>query len=101
MDERKAGGKVSAAELQALEASTAEALSVIAGLLAEAVGSYKLAYHFGAALSGLEKAQPNAQRDRLLDRAFRLVLMKAIHHAPDDPVLQDLAATLRSRQQRH
>lgn len=89
------------ADLEQLERSTAQALTIVLGLLAEAVGSHKLAYHFGAALSSAEKLQPNPQRDRLLDPAFRLVVQKAIAHAPNDPVLQDLAAKLRSRQPVH
>jgi hypothetical protein len=88
-------------DLAAFERSTARALAIALGLLAEATGSQKLAYHLGAALSAAEQQQPDATRDRLLDQAFRMVLTKALHHAPDDPVLQDLAATLRARQTKH
>ena len=65
------------------------------------MGSQKLAYHFGAALSAAEQARPNPQRDRLLDEAFRLVLLKAMKAAPDDPVLRDLQASIAARQQKH
>jgi len=89
------------AELGALERSTTQALTIVLGLLAEAAGSQKLAYHFAAALTAAEKMAPNPQRDRLLDEAFRLVLTKAIAASPDDPVLRDLAASVRARQTKH
>jgi hypothetical protein len=88
-------------DLASFERSTTRAMTIVLGLLAEAVGSQKLAYHFGAALSAAEQQQPDPTRDRLLDAAFRLVLTKAMHHAPDDPLLRNLAATLRARQTKH
>lgn len=93
--------RVTAEDLEALERATTQALTVVVGLLAEAVGSHKLAYHFGATLDAAEKMQPNPVRDRLLDEAFRLVLTKAIRAAPDDPVLRDIAASARARQTKH
>lgn len=92
---------VTTADLEALERSTTQALAIVTGLLAEAVGSQKLAYHFGAALNAVEQAQPNAQRDRLLDEAFRLVLLKAVRAAPEDPVLQELQARMLAKKTRH
>lgn len=89
------------ADLEALERSTAQAFAIVCGLLAEAVGSHQLAYHFGAALSANAKTLPNPQRERLLEEAFHLVLMKALHHAPDDAILQTLAAKLRAGRQSH
>lgn len=89
------------ADLASLERSTAEALTIVLGLLAEAAGSQKLAYHFGAALHAAETRRPDPARDRLLDPAFRLVLQKALHHAPDDPVLQNLAASVEARKTKH
>lgn len=92
---------VTTADLESFERGVASALTIVIGLLAEATGSHKLAYHFGASLHAAEKMKPNPTWDRLLDEAFRLVLVKAMHHAPDDPVLQDLAASLRARQTKH
>lgn len=97
----KHASTVSTEDLATLERGTAQALTIVLGLLAEAVGSQKLAYHFAANLDAADKMQPNPTRDRLLDQAFRMVLTKAIHHAPDDPVLQSIAASARSRQTKH
>lgn len=89
------------ADLEAFERSTTAALTIVVGLLAEAVGSQKLAYHFGAALNAAELHKTDAVRDRLLDAAFRLVLLKAMRAAPDDPVLQNLQASLNARRTKH
>lgn len=92
---------LSSEEAKQLELGIAEALTIVVGLLAEATGSQKLAYHLGAALAAAEKKSANSVRDRLMDGPFRLVLMKAMRAAPDDPVLQDLAATLNARRTKH
>lgn len=88
-------------DLLALERSTTSALTIVVGLLAEAVGSQKLAYHFGAALTAAEQHKTDAVRDRLLDEAFRLVLLKAMRAAPDDPVLRSLQTSLNARRTKH
>lgn len=93
--------KVTKADLATIEKATSEALTIVVGLLAEAVGSHKLAYHFGAALHAAETKSTNATRDRLLDEAFRLVLLKAMRAAPEDPVLHDLQATHLARRTKH
>lgn len=92
---------VTTTDLAAFEQSTADALAIVLGLLAEAVGSQKLAYHFGASLEAAEKHRPDATRDRLLERAFGMVLVKAMHQAPDDPMLKNLAASVNARKSRH
>lgn len=92
---------ISQADAIQLERGIAQSLAIVVGLLAEAVGSQKLAYHFGAALSAAEQQQPNAVRDRLLDDAFRLVLLKAMRAAPEDPVLRDLQTSLNARRTKH
>lgn len=92
---------VTAEDLEAFERATSQAFAIVVGLLAEAAGSQKLAYHFGAALSAAEQMKPNRRRDRLLDDAFRMVLLKAMRAAPDDPVLKDLQAQLAARQMKH
>lgn len=88
-------------DLAAFEKATASALTIVLGLLAEAVGSQKTAYHLGAALSAAKTKHPDPIRERLLDQAYRLVLVKAMHHAPDDPVLRDLAASVNARKTKH
>lgn len=93
--------RVSTKDLQALEASTAQALSIVLGLLAEAAGSEKLAYHLAAALDAARKMQPNQQRDRLLQPAYRLVLLKAAAAAPGNAEIQSLVASLRESKSSH
>lgn len=93
--------KVTKADLATLEKATTEALTIVLGLLAEAVGSHMLAYHFGAALHAAETTSSNPTRDRLLDEAFRLVLLKAMRAAPDDPALQDLQARYLATRTKH
>ena len=93
--------KVTKADLATLEKATTEALTIVLGLLAEAAGSHKLAYHFGAALHAAEKQSANPTRDRLLDEGFRLVLLKAMRAAPDDPVLKDLQTSYQARRTKH
>lgn len=93
--------EMSSAEARQLERSIAEAMTILVGLLAEAAGAQPLAYHMGAALHAAEQRQPNAVRDRLLDEAFRLVLLKAMRAAPDDPVLKDLHASVNARTPKH
>jgi len=92
---------VTTADLETLERATTQAFSIVVGLLAEAVGSHKLAYHFGATLNAVEQTRPNPQRDRLLEEAYRLVLLKALRAAPGDPVLQEMQASLKARKTTH
>lgn len=80
-------------DLERLEQATAEAFSILAGLLAEAAGSGKLAAHFAASLDAYRQISPNPARDKLLKDAYRLVLKKAYHAHPDAVVIQDLYAT--------
>lgn len=88
-------------DLEALERATTQALAIVIGLLAEAVGSQKLTYHFAGALQAAAQAQPNGQRDRLLEDAYRLVVLKAQRAAPDDPVIQELHANLTTKTTKH
>lgn len=92
---------VTTADLAAFEQSTAEAFAIVLGLLAEATDTQHLTYQLGAALHAAETNRPDAVRDRLLDRAFRTVLVKALNAAPDDPVLQSLAASVSARRAKH
>lgn len=81
------------ADLAALERSIAQALAVLAGLMAHAVGSGPLALHFAAALNAVGQQQPNPQRDALLRDAYRLVLIRAANEHPGDATLRDLYAS--------
>jgi hypothetical protein len=95
------GKKLTAVESEQIISATSEAIAVLAGLLAEAAGSGKLAYHFGAALDAQNKANPDPLRDRMLRPAYRLVLTKARIAHPDDPVLESLAASELGSQRKH
>lgn len=89
------------ANIEQLTIATAEALAILAGLLAEAAGSGKLAYHFAQSLDANNQANPNPLRDRLLSDSYRLVLTKARNHHPDDAILADLAASEFGTPQKH
>lgn len=93
--------RVTKADLEKFEQATAEAFALVVGLLGEAAGSQKLAYHMGASMHAAETQKPNPIRDRLLDPAFRMLLLKAMRADPDDPVLQDLQTTYQARRTKH
>lgn len=93
--------RVTASDLAELERGLTQALAIVVGLLAEAAGSQKLAYHLAGALQAADANQANPMRDRLLADALHLVVLKAIQAAPEDAYLQGLAMQIRSRQTKH
>lgn len=93
MSDKKPSERVTHDDLEKLERATAEAFSILAGLLAEAVGSGKLAAHFAATLEAKNSAAPNPLRDKLLKEAYRSVLIKAHNAHSDSEVIRALYDT--------
>lgn len=93
--------KLADVETERIISAASEAIAILAGLLAEAAGSGKLAYHFGAAMDALKKTKPDPLRDRMLRPAYRLVLIKARIAHPDDPILEALATSELGVQHKH
>lgn len=88
-------------DLRKLEASIADALAIMMGVLAEAVGTGKTAYQIGSALQAFHQRRPDPLRDQLLKDAYRLVLIKARNHHPDDPEIQALYTSELGEQKKH
>lgn len=85
--------KITHQDLDRLQEATTQALGLVVGLLAEAVGSRELAHHFSAAMHAQRRSRANPVTAALLQDAYRLVLIKARNAHPDDPALQALAAS--------
>lgn len=88
-------------ELQRFGESVSDALTIVVGLMAEAVGRRQFALHFASAYSARQQTRPDHVRDSLLLDALRLVLVKARNAHPDDPDIQTLAASVLGEQKRH
>lgn len=79
-------------DIEKLEQATSEGFAIIVGMLAEMAGPTATLLQFRAALDAAASRpnRPVPMTVRLLQDAYRMVLIKARNERPGDPIVENL-----------